>query len=250
MPDSAVDRLDAAQVRAWLQAHPGALVLDARDLRDFERGHMPGSVRLDGRNHEALLQSNRARPVLITCYHGHASRTYAQMFSDFGFHCVVDVIGGRESWLRELPETLRAWLAAEGFADAQASGPHGNTPLMHAAWRGQVEVVRLLLELGVDLAAANNDGNNALWMACVANDPALVELLMRAGVDIDHANATGATCLMYAASSGKSVIARTLLALGADATLRTQDDFSALDMASNLECLQALRVGAPRHATP
>jgi len=68
--------------------------------------------------------------------------------------------------------------------------------------------------------------------------------------DFEHANATGATCLMYAASSGKTAIVRALRALGADTTLRTQDDFSALDMASNLECLQALRVGAPRHPTP
>jgi hypothetical protein len=35
--------------------------------------------------------------------------------------------------------------------------------------------------------------------------------------------------------------ARQLLALGADASLRTQDDFSAVDMAASVECLRLLR---------
>jgi len=65
--------------------------------------------------------------------------------------------------------------------------------------------------------------------------------LVAAGVPIDHANTTGATCLMYAASSGKTDVLRTLLLLSADMTLRTQDDFSALDMAANIDCLQLLR---------
>jgi ankyrin repeat protein len=94
---------------------------------------------------------------------------------------------------------------------------------------------------GIDLSATNGDGNNALWLACVAGDPALVTRLVRAGVPIDHRNLTGATCLMYAASSSKPAIVRTLLELGANPHLQTQDDFTALDMAASLECLQLLR---------
>jgi uncharacterized protein len=41
---------------------------------------------------------------------------------------------------------------------------------------------------------------------------------------------------------------RVLLALGADPLIQTQDDFTALDMAASLECLQLLRV-ATRSAT-
>ena len=51
----------------------------------------------------------------------------------------------------------------------------------------------------------------------------------------------GATCLMYAASSGNPAIVRTLLAIGANPHLVTQDDYSALDMAASIECLQLLR---------
>ena len=246
MTDRPFLRLSPDAARDWLAARPQALKLDARDAADFARGHLPGAVRLDGRNHEALLlREARSRPVFIGCYHGHASQTYAAMFADFGFVEVADLLGGREAWLRELPEPLAGWLADEGFAGPLARGAHGNSALMHAAWRGRADIVELLLATGVDLGAHNDDGNNALWMACVANQPALVERLVAAGLAIDHANATGATALMYAASSGKPEIVRTLLRLGADPAVRTQDDFSALDMAASLECLRLLRAATP-----
>lgn len=139
---------------------------------------------------------------------------------------------------------LAAWLPANGFADAHQAGAHGNTPLMHAAWRGESAIVAALLARGVDVHAANHDGNTALWLACVSNDPALVAQLVAAGLVVDHTNLTGATCLMYAASSSKPAIVQALLAAGADPLLTTQDDFSALDMAASIDCLRLLRAAS------
>jgi rhodanese-related sulfurtransferase len=254
MSSTRFQRLTAADAQAWLAAHPEALLLDARDERHHQMGHLPDSVRLDGRNHERLLmRESKDRPVFIYCYHGNASQTYAEMFSDFGFATVCDLIGGWEAWQQAasmpaaathqtpVPPLLRAWLAAHGFADPHVVGAHGNTALMEAAWRGEAEVVDALLAQGVRLDAVNGDGNNALWLACVSNDPALVIRLAQAGVPIDHVNLTGATSLMYASSSGKPEIVRVLLALGADPLIQTQDDFTALDMAASIECLKLLR---------
>jgi len=259
-------RLTPAQLGDWLAQRPQALVLDARDLHAHAQGHLPGCLRLDGRNHEPLLMSERKdRPVLIYCYHGNASQTYASMFRDFGFVEVADVIGGwvaidaavRAQTSRAevaaptvaaspVPSVLALWLEAEGFDPAQPAAPgrHGNTPLMHAAWRGAVEMVDALLTLNVPLDAVNNDGNNALWLACVHGEPVLIRRLALAGVPIDHLNLTGATALMYAASSGKALVVQTLLELGADSRITTQDDFSALDMAASIECLRLLRAAS------
>ncbi len=260
-------RLRAPDVTAWLAAHPGALVLDARDAAHHARGHWPGSLRLDGRNHEMLLMREaKTRPVFIYCYHGNSSQTYADMFADFGFQQVSDLVGGWEAWGQSglplpasvpaaaaspepqatapdtnIPEALRTWLSAEGFTDAHAPAAHGNSPLMHAAWRGLGDIVELLLAQGVSLSATNGDGNNAVWMACVSNQPALVKRVVQAGAAIDHLNLTGATSLMYASSSSKPEVVAALLEMGADPFIQTQDDYTAMDMAASLPCLQLLR---------
>lgn len=266
---TAFQRLRPLDVPAWLDAHPNALVLDAREAAHHAQGHLAGSLRLDGRNHEGLLMREpKTRPVFIYCYRGNASQTYAQMFVDFGFKAVADLMGGWETWPKTpqpaplptptpaatapaapatpttttaLSPALADWLQAQGLPDAHTPGEHGNTPLMRAAWRGETAIVEALLTQGVSLSAVNGDGNNALWLACVSNDPALVTRLVQAGVPIDHLNLTGATCLMYAASSSKPHIVRTLLSLGADPRIVTQDDYSALDMAADIDSLHLLR---------
>ncbi len=245
-------RLTLAELGAWQGRRPNALVLDARDADSHAKTGWPGSVFLGRHNQdELLLRTSRRQPIMIYCYHGNASQELAQMFADFGFTDVCDLVGGHAAWLAgtatanpsgQLPTPeLAAWLAREGFVGLDGRGAHGNTPLMVAAWRGAADIIEALLAHGVALDAANNDGNNALWLACVNGHLPTIERLARAGVPINHANTTGATCLMYAASSGKTAVLRTLLSLNADLNLRTQDDFSALDMAANLDCLKLLR---------
>ncbi|GAA5171989.1 ankyrin repeat domain-containing protein [Viridibacterium curvum] len=248
MTERKFQRLAVSELGAWLGANPDALILDARDANAFAAGNIETSVRLDGRNHEGLIFSTpKSRPVFIYCYRGNASQTYAQQFADFGFRNVADLVGGWEGLQKALAHRpavdagLATWLNNNGFSDVQTAGTHGNTPLMHAAWKGEASVVDALLAAGARVDAVNNDGNTALWLACVSNDPAIVQRIASAGADIDHANLTGATSLMYAASSSKPDIVATLLALGADPLIQTQDDFSALDMAASVECLQLLR---------
>lgn len=202
MPEHDFQRLLPAQVAPWLDAHPGALLLDARDAHHHASGHLEGRVRLDGRNHEMLLlRQTRTRPVLIYCYHGHASQTYAGMFRDFGFATVADIAGG--------------WTAIE-LHDRQHPG--------------------LSLEDGEPATPAAQDGQAlpqalATWLNTEGFDPT------RPDAPGQHGNKP----LMHAASSGKAQVAATLLELGANPHIGTLDDFSALDMAAGLECLQLLR---------
>jgi rhodanese-related sulfurtransferase len=251
MSDKTFKRLATNELAQWFTENDDVLILDARDPASFAAGSIQTSVRLDGRNHEALImQTPRTRPVFIYCYKGNASQTYAQQFADFGFKNVADLIGGWEALQNALKpaapesaisEALQSWLATNGFSDIHTAAAHGNTPLMHAAWKGEAEIIDALLAAGASVAPVNNDGNTALWLACVSNDPAIVKRIADAGAVLDHVNLTGATSLMYASSSSKPGIVAMLLELGADPFIRTQDDFSAMDMAASLECLQLLR---------
>jgi len=93
-------RLTVTEVGPWCAAHPNALLLDTRDAASHARDGWPGAVRLCSDNQDdLLLRTARTRPLLIYCYHGNASQTWAQMFADFGFTEVSDLIGGQAAWV-------------------------------------------------------------------------------------------------------------------------------------------------------
>ncbi len=55
----------------------------------------------------------------------------------------------------------------------------GFTPLMHAAYAGNVELVSFLLENGADPTARNSEGKTPLTFAQEKNNRQIVELLMK-----------------------------------------------------------------------
>ncbi|HEX5363245.1 MAG TPA: ankyrin repeat domain-containing protein [Gallionella sp.] len=143
---------------------------------------------------------------------------------------------------------LRCWLLSEGFGisypqqiDIDQTVGNDTTPLMHATRTGNVEVVHALLARGADPALMNADGNGALWFACFANSEACATALIAAGAPLDSQNVNGATALIYCASSGKTPLVRLLLDAGANPGLSTLDDFTALELASNIRCMRMLR---------
>jgi len=237
-----------------LLSHSDPLVLDARDARSFATSCINGAQPLSSVNLGTVIGvTAKTRPILIYCYHGNASREYAQTFSDFGFSEVYSLDGGYEAWrirptASESPmfdAPLRDWLSAQQFPAGGINAVIANatTPLMKASHSGDHGIVRLLIMAGAEVHARNADGNNALWLACVGSHLDIIDMLIAAGIDIDNRNDNGATPLMYAASSGKAAIVERLLAKGADVTMETLDGFSALDLAGTIECLALLRPG-------
>ena len=250
-PRTPFQRIDVQRAEALL-LHNDPLVLDARDAGSFAHSHIKGAQQVTSANLSAILGATaRIRPILIYCYHGNASREYAQIFSDFGFSEVYSLDGGYEAWRTRPPTSgsttldaeLQQWLVAEQFpsADVNAVIANATTPLMRASHVGECKIARLLLAAGAQANARNADGNNALWFACVGGHLDMIDTLVEAGIDIDNRNDNGATPLMYAASSGKAAVVERLLARGADVTPETLDGFSALDLAGTIECLTLLR---------
>ncbi len=251
-------RIGVEEAQALLAAD-GAMVFDVRAADVFQRGRIADARNVSVANLSAAIEgAPKNAPILIYCYHGHASQEYAQIFSDFGFTRVYSLDGGFEAWNRKvarksggvLDDGLRQWLVENGFASDDVNAVIGNasTPLMQASHMGQSDIVRALLGAGARLDARNADGNNALWLACLAAAPDAMDALIGAGVDIDNQNDNGATALMYASSTGKAAVLERLLLAGANVALETLDGFTALDMAATVECLALLRPASRRAA--
>ena len=142
-----------------------------------------------------------------------------------------------------LEHSAAQWMTENGFnpESIDGEGKHQDTALILACRRGEAAVVDALLAAGAAVNCRNMDGTNALWAACVADDFSIAERLLEHGADIDNQNDNGATVLMYAASNGKEPWVRFLLQAGADATLRSLDDYTALDLANTVDILRLLR---------
>jgi len=235
-----------------LAQRDNVLTVDVCDAGSFRRAHIKGAQLVSMANLSAVINGTaKDTPVLIYCYHGHASREYARVFSDFGFNEVYSLDGGYEAWRNRPPAAgqatpdapLHRWLVEQGFPadDINAVIANGTTPLMRASHMGQAAVVRMLIAAGAQLDTRNADGNNALWLACVGSHLDVIDMLIDSGIDINNRNDNGATPLMYASSSGKAGVVECLLAKGADTAPETLDGFNALDLASTVECLALLR---------
>jgi uncharacterized protein len=138
---------------------------------------------------------------------------------------------------------IRDWLQNNYFSVAHPvlKNSDGVYPLILASQQGRSDVIDFMIEEKATLDVVDQYGNNALWAACYADDSKCIKALINAGINIDHQNAaSGATALIFAASSGRENVVTQLLAAGADPTIKTHDDFTALDLASTINILKLL----------
>jgi thiosulfate sulfurtransferase len=89
---SAVDALEL------MRGETAVTVFDVRDLPSYQRGHLDGAAHLsEDRLLPWMRRLAKDAPVVIYCYHGNASKIYAQMFIDFRYTRVFSVDGGYEA---------------------------------------------------------------------------------------------------------------------------------------------------------
>jgi ankyrin repeat protein len=85
-------------------------------------------------------------------------------------------------------------LLIDAKADVNAQNHNGKTPLMNSV--KNIEVAKLLIENGADLANKDNDGNTALYLACYESAVDVVKLLIDAKADVNAQNNDGMTPLI------------------------------------------------------
>ncbi|TVZ38817.1 rhodanese-related sulfurtransferase [Alteromonadaceae bacterium 2753L.S.0a.02] len=232
--------------------HQDALILDARDPYSYKESHIDGAMQAHGGLVEHLIGSQDfERPVLVYCYQGNSSKDLAEVFGRAGFKHTYSMKGGYTAWKKRdtlfsttaYSDSTNSWLQTEGF-DKQAlncTAPDMATPLIVACREGKSEIAKELLNAGADLEMADTNGNTAVWAACYSECLPCLTALVAANANLDHQNGDGVTALMYAASAGKFDAVKFLVDNGANTQLKSNDDFSALDLASTEAILRFLK---------
>ena len=118
-------------------------------------------------------------------------------------------------------------LLEEGAEDIEGNGgPFWNTPLCEAAYRGHVEILRLLLEHGAEMSSSRTGATPLHFAAC--HDPkreTVVQLLLDRGADVLSETDAGHTAEYWAKACGHH---NTAAMLKAEALRRAQCEAFAM----------------------
>jgi Ankyrin repeats (many copies)/Ankyrin repeats (3 copies) len=120
-------------------------------------------------------------------------------------------------------------------SSVEPRGHDGNTPLHSAAFYGDLEMVQVLLEYGVDVNAQNVYRNTPLAYASLdgdRNDARVARLLIAHGADPNSGDLWGSTLLHRASRFGRIEIVRLLIEHGANVEAKDIWGETPLDVAS------------------
>ena len=112
--------------------------------------------------------------------------------------------------------------------DVNALNRQGESPLMIASLKGQLDIARELIDKGADV---NKTGWTPLHYAATGGNAEIISLLLDHYAYIDAASPNGTTPLMMAAYYGTPQAVKLLLDQGADPLLKNQQGLTAIDFA-------------------
>ena len=126
------------------------------------------------------------------------------------------------------------------------------TPLHSAAYHGNLEIVRKLIEYDANISAKDLDGCTPLFIASdglYLKDRGVIRLLVERGADVNARAKDGSTPLHEASSHGALEVVRLLLELGADVEAVDGNGKTALQVVGKSKRREADQVRCDETAT-
>ena len=130
--------------------------------------------------------------------------------------------------MRENAMDVMATLLADKRTNIEAEAFNGDNALMIACYNGNEAAVKILLEKG---ASVEKNGWSPLHYAAANGNNRIVQMLLDKDAFVDIPSPNGTTPLMMAARGGHIYTVKLLHDSGADATMRNQRGYSAIDFA-------------------
>ena len=117
----------------------------------------------------------------------------------------------------------------------------GVTALMAAAQNGHGEAAQLLIKHRADLDATDQSGNSALIAALAFGHPKIACDLIAHNAEIQQGNRDGLTPLFYAAGNGDDDIVKRLIERGAVVNARSASGYTSLMSAAEAGCANTVK---------
>ena len=120
----------------------------------------------------------------------------------------------------------------QDVASKPSVADHVETHLMQAAEKGDVALVKSLIQEGADLNARNKDGDTSLNIAARNGRTGVAEALIKAGADVQVKDSHGWSPLLDAALFGGTDLIQRLISAGADVNAKGNQGETALMLAA------------------
>lgn len=132
-------------------------------------------------------------------------------------------------------------LVEEGVS-LNKKGPNGRTALHVATQNGYTEIVKYLIEKGASINEKNNFGSTPLYLAAWVGHLEIVEYLLEKNALLDEQDKQGSTALDKAVENDHLEIAKMLLQQGASIKEKNNEVLTALDLAKTKDYLEIVKL--------